>query len=297
MSDALRRSPVSGSRPPATPALLGFAAAFVLTQAADQALVLVVAHSRSGGQQGRLADEAASFVQSTAGMSAVPVLNGMLLVALAAALATLQTVRSGGTPAGRLRLRPQVGSGLRGAIATTAGLLGLSVACGAGIDLLGVSPGSTMDVMQSAFRSPSPAQLALAAAAIGVVPGVAEEVFFRGFLLESLSASWGLWPGIIASAAAFGLIHVDPVQVGAAFVAGVFLAWSARRLGSIRPTIVAHAVNNVAFLVLAASGLEGGPSPTRNVGALCAGALLCAASAWWMPSGAGRSAEVNGVSP
>jgi membrane protease YdiL (CAAX protease family) len=269
------------SRRPAGPTLLAFAAAFLLTQAADQGVVLAVARARSGGHEDRLAEEAAKFVRSIAGMSAIPVLNGLVLAGLAVALATVESLRRGRKPLERLRL---VGAErtLSGALATTLGVLGLSLACGAIIDLLDVQSGDTMDVMQQAFRAPTRSQLLLAIAAIGVVPGVAEELFFRGFVLEGLAESWGAWAGILASAVAFGLIHVEPVQASAAFVVGVFLGWSARRVGSIRPTIAAHAMHNAAFLLVASSGWDDAATRGRVYATLVAGAAGCAAGVVWL---------------
>jgi membrane protease YdiL (CAAX protease family) len=268
-------------RPAAAPILLAFAAAFVLTQAADQGLVLAVARARSGGNDERFADEAAVFVRSMAGMSIIPVLNGIVLASLAVALASVESLRRGGSAAARLRLaRPE--RALGSTIAATVGVLGLSLACGAVIDLLGVQAGDTMDVMADAFRAPAPWQLALSIVAVGFVPGVAEEVFFRGFVLEGLAESWGAWPGILVSAAAFGLIHVEPVQASAAFVVGVFFGWSALRFGSIRPAMIAHAANNAAFLLMVASGWDETASRARVLGTLAVGTVLCASAIAWI---------------
>ena len=273
--------PPRTSRPPAGPILLAFAAAFLLTQAADQGLVLAVARARSAGQEARIADEAAAFVRSIAGMSTIPLVNGLLLVCLALALGTAQGLRDGGGPVKRLGLA-RSGSTLGGAAAATAGVLGLSVACGALTLVLGVHSGDTMDRMEEAFRSPTSAQLLVALGTVGVVPGVAEEIFFRGFMLEGLIESWGRWPAIVGSAAAFGLIHVEPVQASAAFVVGVFLGWCAKRLGSIRPTMFAHAMNNVAFLVLARWDSGGSASRSRTFVDLGAGVLVFAGSVVWL---------------
>jgi membrane protease YdiL (CAAX protease family) len=280
------------SRPAAAPILVAFAAAFFLTQAADQGLVLAVARARSGGQEGQLAHQAAAFVRSMAGLSVIAVLNGVVLASLAVALASVQSLRRGGSAVVRLRLaRPE--RPWTGTIATTVGGLGLSVACGVVIDLLGVQAGDTMDRMAQAFRAPTPWQLTLAVGSIGVVPGLAEEVFFRGFMLEGLAESWGAWPGILASAAAFGLIHVDRVQGSAAFVVGVFFGWSARRLGSIRPTMAAHALNNVGFLILSGSGWDETASRGRLLGSLAVGTLVCGASVAWLRQSRPSTASIR----
>jgi membrane protease YdiL (CAAX protease family) len=69
-----------------------------------------------------------------------------------------------------------------------------------------------------------------------------------------LAERWPRWAAIATSAAAFGLLHFDPVQGTLAFVVGLYLGWLAERFRGIRPGIAAHAVNNVLFVTLACFG-------------------------------------------
>ncbi len=263
-------------RPTAWPALVAYLAGFILSGAVSSGLVFGVARVRSAGNVSRITEEAARFALSAGGMMAVAATNGFVLCAVAFVAAHLQ----GGAVASRLRLGPTRASPL-GVLATVAGMLGLSFACGAAIGLAGVHEGGTMDAIANALRAPGPGRFALAVGAIGVVPGIAEETFFRGLVQTRLVASWGRWPAIATTAAAFGLIHVDPIQATVAFVAGLFLGWCAERLGGIRPTVAAHAFNNGAFVALAAAGsaaAEDGGSRARQVGVLAAGVAVCLAS-------------------
>jgi membrane protease YdiL (CAAX protease family) len=121
--------------------------------------------------------------------------------------------------------------------------------------------------------------------ALAVAPAVAEECFFRGLLLSRLTARVGQWPAILASAAAFGLFHVDPVQGSVAFAAGIFLAWVADRFGGIRLTISAHGLNNAAFVLFAwLAPPHGSFSRTASVALLMGGSAAFVASVFALRS-------------
>jgi len=132
-----------------------------------------------------------------------------------------------------------------------------------------------MDALAVSLQDPSAGRFAAAVFAIGVAPGFAEETFFRGFLQTRLTASWGSWPAIVVTAAAFGLLHLDPVQGSLAFVAGLFLGWVVERLGGIRPSILAHVTNNAIFVALAAFGSTGQASPAAQIVVIAAGTCVC----------------------
>lgn len=76
------------------------------------------------------------------------------------------------------------------------------------------------------------------------VPGISEELFFRGLLQRSFVARLGAPAGIAGAAFVFGLVHMDPPQAIGAMMAGGFLGWVAYRAGSILPAIAAHVTNN-----------------------------------------------------
>ena len=91
-----------------------------------------------------------------------------------------------------------------------------------------------------------------------VVPSITEELLFRGFLQRSLEARWGRWPGILISAAAFGIIH-GPTRALSAGALGAVLGWLTSRSGSVLPAILAHAlVNALAISVVNTSGFGQG---------------------------------------
>jgi membrane protease YdiL (CAAX protease family) len=277
-SHLLNPSPgaASSRRPSPWPAVWAFVAALILALGSSILLVFVVAWVRVSGERPRLLAEANAFALSPAGLMVGALGNAAVLGAVA-----LVTARFQGRPiVARLRLGPTRASPL-GTVAAIAGMVGLSVACGAASELLGVRGTGVMDTMASALRAPSSGRFVAALLAIGVAPGVAEETFFRGSMQTRLVASWGRWPGIVATAAAFGLIHLDLVQGSVAFVAGLYLGWIVERLGGIRPTIAAHIANNALFVTLAALGAGGDPGSGSRLAGI---AVVTGGGALWLGS-------------
>ncbi|CAN5524493.1 ABC transporter permease subunit [soil metagenome] len=86
--------------------------------------------------------------------------------------------------------------------------------------------------------------------AVGIIPPIVEELFFRGYLLGAfLSIGRPIW-AILSSAVLFGLFHL---LVGSSFalerfvpttLLGILLAWIAWRTGSIWPCIMLHITHN-----------------------------------------------------
>ena len=86
---------------------------------------------------------------------------------------------------------------------------------------------------------------------IAVVPGVCEELFFRGFLLAGLRSAARKWTAIIATACMFAVFHIwlikFPVTAGLGILLG-FLCWQS---GSIWPSIIAHVAHNATAALIA----------------------------------------------
>jgi membrane protease YdiL (CAAX protease family) len=265
---------VPGSRrPPAWPVLLVYAVAFFLTLAASTGLLVAVGAARTRGSWAAVLEEAQRFAVSGPGLAAQAVSSAAVLAGVAAFVAR----REGHGVAAGLRLGPARGSAA-GFAAAIAGMIGLSLACGAATDLVGAPRGAVMDGIAQAMKAPSPGAFVLAVVAIGAAPGVAEEAFFRGWMQRRLAESWGPGAGVVGASLAFGLIHVDPVHATLAFVAGLFLGWVAQRLGGIRPTMWAHGINNAMFVALASLHGPDATSRAAPTAVLAAGALVCAAS-------------------
>ena len=85
---------------------------------------------------------------------------------------------------------------------------------------------------------------------LGVLGPVAEEVFFRGFLLTALAPSMGPIRAMLVSSAVFGAAHGDVAVMIPLFVTGLLLSWLYLRTRSIWPPAVAHMAQNVIALSL-----------------------------------------------
>jgi membrane protease YdiL (CAAX protease family) len=95
--------------------------------------------------------------------------------------------------------------------------------------------------------------------AAAVVAPFVEELFFRGFLFGIYRRRQPLWLAYVASSVLFTLLHLEPMRMNAAQMAGLsvgifmlamLLAWTYQHTGSLYPGMVAHAVNNATGLIL-----------------------------------------------
>lgn len=108
------------------------------------------------------------------------------------------------------------------------------------------------NVADKAFDYASSAIL-LTIVSVAAAP-LAEEVFFRAFLYQGLARAWGVWPGILASAGMFGLLHASTPEslliIPPITAIGAIFAWAYSRTGSIFPSLIAHIIfNSIAVVV------------------------------------------------
>ncbi len=85
-----------------------------------------------------------------------------------------------------------------------------------------------------------------------VVAPIGEEIFFRGFMFAGLRGAVPAVPAAILSSALWASLHLGEADVAAAFqlfVFGLILCWLYDRTGSVRSTILLHAVNNTFAVV------------------------------------------------
>ena len=92
--------------------------------------------------------------------------------------------------------------------------------------------------------------VALLMISVAIVTPIAEELMFRGYILDSIRRIHGDWPAIIGSALLFGLVHIDPFIVGQAFIGGVIYGWIRIKTGSLLPSIACHVMWNIMALSL-----------------------------------------------
>ncbi len=79
---------------------------------------------------------------------------------------------------------------------------------------------------------------------------VVEEIFFRGMIQGGLTHQYNAKRGIIISSLFFGLVHMIPVQVIAAFFMGLVLAWIYYKTRSLWIPILIHVINNSGSMIM-----------------------------------------------
>lgn len=105
-----------------------------------------------------------------------------------------------------------------------------------------------------------------------LLPGVCEELLFRGFLLSGIRREARTAHAIILVGLLFGLYHVYVEKILVTSLLGMLLALICLRSGSIFPSILVHVVNNAINLVLARPGSAPGLRELYGVDAVEAAA-------------------------
>jgi len=92
-------------------------------------------------------------------------------------------------------------------------------------------------------------RLGLAFVVVVMAP-IAEETFFRGFVLQGLTHSAGPLGASIGSSLLFALSHASIGMLIPAFLSGMVLAWAFTKTRSLTPGIFAHSMqNSLAFML------------------------------------------------
>jgi membrane protease YdiL (CAAX protease family) len=86
---------------------------------------------------------------------------------------------------------------------------------------------------------------------VSVAGPIAEEIFFRGFMISGLIRRFGIRHSLFISSFFFGLFHIDPGAIVPAFVLGLALGWVYLKARSIWPVIFAHSLHNTVAILVA----------------------------------------------
>jgi len=165
------------------------------------------------------------------------------------------------------------------------GLLALSFSLSALLGALELRDAGALGEVNRIVQETRGPSMALALLALGVAPGIAEEVLFRGLVQRGVTQRLGRRIGILVAATLFAVAHADPVQAFAAFLLGLYLGAVADLAGSIRAAIACHVVNNL--VATSAARLGGVPIPGDLAALPVAASLgiglgLAAASLLWV---------------
>lgn len=174
-----------------------------------------------------------------------------------------------------LRLRPGRETGSTLALVIL-GTLTLSQALDSAVALLGLDALGTPALIRRALAGAAGAQLFAAVVVLGVLVGIAEETFFRGYMQSALRARWPPWAAVLGTSMAFALLHIDWISLevlhaSLVLALGLWLGFATERLDGALPAVAAHVVNNSVFTLQAAFGLTvEGVGPNLWLGAVCA---------------------------
>jgi len=124
------------------------------------------------------------------------------------------------------------------------GSLALGYSAGVLIELLGFGNQGTLHEFEQAINGMRGCVLVLAAAVVGISPGIGEELMFRGYIQTRLAQRWPRLLAVGMTALLFALLHMDLVQSTFALAMGLWLGEVADRTGSIWPAAAGHAFNN-----------------------------------------------------
>ena len=95
-----------------------------------------------------------------------------------------------------------------------------------------------------------PVALGLVVISTIIIAPIAEELMFRGYLLDSIRKVHGDWIAVVISAMIFGLVHLEPYTIGMAAIGGLIYGYVRIRTGSLWPSIIGHMMwNGVALIV------------------------------------------------
>jgi ABC-2 type transport system permease protein/sodium transport system permease protein len=109
--------------------------------------------------------------------------------------------------------------------------------------LLGI-PDAVVQSAEMLARTLKDFPLPLAVLVIALVPAVAEEFLFRGFLLSGVRAAFGKWGAILVTGAIFGVFHFFFFRFTVTAGLGVVLAYLCWQSRSILPAVLAHLLHN-----------------------------------------------------
>lgn len=112
-------------------------------------------------------------------------------------------------------------------------------------------PSQHLRTLVEAIRAPQGLAVLLPLLMVGVLPGVAEELFFRGYVQTRLLQRWRPWLALGLPALLFSLLHGDPMHIVSTLAPAIWLAWVAYRTGSAVTSMLCHAANNIVGVLVA----------------------------------------------
>ncbi len=79
---------------------------------------------------------------------------------------------------------------------------------------------------------------------VAILPGVCEELLFRGFLLRGIRQRYSDTTAVVVVGVLFGVFHLDPYRFLPVTLLGILFGYMVVKTGSLVPGMIAHAINN-----------------------------------------------------
>jgi len=111
-------------------------------------------------------------------------------------------------------------------------------------------PSDHVQFLNDVIREPEGMRAVMLALLISLVPAFCEELFFRGLVQSRLVAVWPPGAAILLTSTVFALVHIDAQHIIAVLPIGIYLGWAAWRSGSVWMSMLLHALNNLAAVLL-----------------------------------------------
>ena len=91
---------------------------------------------------------------------------------------------------------------------------------------------------------------------MAVLPGICEEILFRGFIFSAFitnsrgTALTKAWKAIFWSALLFAIMHISPIRIPITFIGGIVLAFVFWRTRNLLVAMLAHILYNASGMLL-----------------------------------------------
>ena len=149
-------------------------------------------------------------------------------------------------------------------------------------------PDSYRELMKNLIQVEAGGNLWLSLFVFAVLPGICEEILFRGFVLRGLLKRFSAPAAIVGTAVLFGVFHFDMYRLLPTTMLGLVLGFLAWRTGCLWPAILVHIANNaLAVLSLNVDALknvpwlqEEGSVPLEVVAAVIILGVVCLTVLW-----------------
>ena len=110
------------------------------------------------------------------------------------------------------------------------------------------------DIWEHVFQQFQQIPVIIAVLVIAILPGICEELFFRGFLLRGFRNKTSDWSAIVLAGLLFGIFHFDIYRFFPVTLLGILFGYIVVKTGSIFTGMIAHATNNTIALLIAFAG-------------------------------------------